>query len=338
MTAMQEPEPSPGVDPGESPVEAPKDGPEESTALGSATDEAVSAALALDASAKAEVLSHALPWLERFHHKTIVIKYGGNAMIDQGLSDAFAADIVFLRLAGIRPVVVHGGGPQIDKVLDRLGVAHQFVAGRRVTTPEVLDVVRMVLTGQVQRQLVNLINRHGPRAVGVSGEDGSLFTASQLRPIVDGEHVDIGLVGHITSVRPGIIETMIDDGFIPVVSSLSVGEDGTVYNVNADDAAAKLAAAIGATKLLMLSDIPGICRNWPADDDVIRELSVEEAAEMLPNLAGGMVPKVQACLDAVNHGVERAHIVDGRQPHSVLVEIFTDHGVGTMITADGGRR
>lgn len=289
----------------------------------------------LDAAVKAEVLGHALPWLERFHRKTIVIKYGGNAMIDPRLSDAFAADIVFLRLAGLRPVVVHGGGPQIDHVLDRLGVTPEFVAGRRVTTPEVLDVVRMVLTGQVQRQLVNLINRHGSRAVGVSGEDGSLFTAGRLLPIVDGEHVDIGLVGHITSVRPDIIQTLVDDGFIPIVSSLSVGEDGTVYNVNADDAAAKLAAAVGATKLLMLSDIPGICRDWPDSEDVIRALSADEAADLLPGLSGGMVPKVQACLDAVNHGVPRAHIVDGRRPHSVLVEIFTDRGVGTMITAEG---
>ncbi len=291
-------------------------------------------AAALTAAAKAEVLSHALPWLERFHGKTIVIKYGGHAMVDPHLAAEFAADIVFLRLAGLFPVVVHGGGPQINAMLDQLGIEPEFIAGRRVTTPQVLDVVRMVLTGQVQRQLVNLINRHGPRAVGVSGEDGSLFTAEQLRPVVAGERVDVGLVGHITSVRPAIVETMLADGFIPVVSSLSVGADGTLYNVNADDAAAKLAAALAATKLLVLSDVVGICRDWPTTDEVISVLSVDEAAQLLPSLSGGMLPKVQACLDAVRAGVPRAHIVDGREAHSVLLEIFTDGGVGTMICSD----
>lgn len=291
-------------------------------------------AAALTAAAKAEVLSHALPWLERFHGKTIVIKYGGSAMVDPHLAAEFASDIVFLRLAGLFPVVVHGGGPQINAMLDQLGIEPEFVAGRRVTTPRVLDVVRMVLTGQVQRQLVNLINRHGPRAVGVSGEDGSLFTAQKLQPIVDGEHVDVGLVGHITSVRPDVIETMLADGFIPVVSSLSVGTDGTLYNVNADDAAARLAVALSATKLLVLSDVVGVCRDWPATDEVISTLSVAETAQLLPSLSDGMVPKVQACLEAVSAGVPRAHIVDGREAHSVLLEIFTDGGVGTMICSD----
>lgn len=291
-------------------------------------------AAALTAAAKAEVLSHALPWLERFHGKTVVIKYGGHAMIDPQLAAEFAADIVFLRLAGLFPVVVHGGGPQINAMLEQLGIEPEFVAGRRVTTPQVLDVVRMVLTGQVQRQLVNLINRHGPRAVGVSGEDGSLFTAERLRPIVDGEPVDVGLVGQIASVRPDVVETMLADGFIPVVSSLSVGTDGTVYNVNADDAAAKLAVALGATKLLVLSDVAGICRDWPRTAEVISTLSVEETEQLLPTLSGGMLPKVQACLDAVRAGVPRAHIVDGREAHSVLLEIFTDGGVGTMICSD----
>lgn len=290
----------------------------------------------LDAAAKAEVLSHALPWLERFQGQTIVVKYGGSAMIDPTLSDAFAADIVFLRLAGIRPVVVHGGGPQINDVLARLGIEPTFVAGCRVTTPETLDVVRMVLTGKVQRQLVNLINLHGPRAVGVSGEDGSLLTARRLRPVIDGNPVDVGLVGEISDVRSGVLDTMINDGFIPVVSSLSVGEDGTVYNVNADDAAAKLAAALGATKLLMLSDVPGIYRDWPSSEEVLSVLSGDEAAELLPTLSGGMIPKLRACLDAVNGGVERAHIVDGREPHAVLLEVFTDGGIGTMITGSGG--
>lgn len=293
---------------------------------------AVLAANKLDAAAKAEVLGHALPWLERFHGRTIVVKYGGSAMLDRGLSEAFAADIVFLRLAGINPVVVHGGGRQIDAMLRRLGIEPEFAAGRRVTSPEVLDVVRMVLTGQVQRQLVNEINRHGPRAVGVSGEDGSLLIAERLRPVVDGHPTDIGFVGEVAAVRPGVVETMIADGFIPVVSSLSVGEDGTVYNVNADDAAAKLAVATGATKLLVLSDVAGVRRDWPAGE-LISSMTVDEAHALLPSLEGGMIPKVEACLQAVRGGVPRAHIVDGREPHSVLLEVFTDGGVGTMIIA-----
>ncbi|HET9860323.1 MAG TPA: acetylglutamate kinase [Nocardioidaceae bacterium] len=281
--------------------------------------------------AKAAVLTEALPWLEQFHGKTVVIKYGGNAMVDEDLKRAFAQDIVFLRYAGVRPVVVHGGGPQISSMLGRLGIDSEFKGGLRVTTPEAMDVVRMVLVGQVGRELVGLLNQHGPLAVGLSGEDAGLFTAERTGAMIDGKQVDIGLVGDVVKVRPEAVLDIIEAGRIPVVSGVAPDEDGQVYNINADTAAAALAAALDAEKFLVLTDVEGLYRDWPESDDVIRQIDTDALASMLPGLAAGMVPKMQACLDAVRSGVSRASVIDGRVPHSLLLEVFTDEGVGTMV-------
>ncbi|WP_433323885.1 acetylglutamate kinase [Spirillospora sp. CA-294931] len=280
---------------------------------------------------KAEVLVKALPWLERFHGRTVVIKYGGHAMTDEALRHSFAEDVVFLRYAGLRPVIVHGGGPQINAALDRHGIESTFTAGLRVTTPEAMDVVRMVLTGQVQREVVGLINRHGAFAVGMSGEDAHLFTAERKRAMVDGEPVDIGQVGEIVEVQVGAVRALLDDGRVPVVSSVARGDDGEVFNVNADTAAAALAVALDASKLVVLTDVEGLYADWPASDEVIGSLTADELAAMLPDLSAGMIPKMEACLAAVRGGVPRAHVLDGRLPHSLLLEIFTDEGIGTMI-------
>jgi acetylglutamate kinase len=294
------------------------------------------------AQAKAAALIEALPWLDRFHGQTVVIKYGGHAMADDALRAAFAQDVVFLRYAGLRPVVVHGGGPQISAHLDRLGVPSTFTAGLRVTTPETMDVVRMVLTGQVNRDVVGLINRHGPFAVGMSGEDANMFTAHKRHAVVDGTPVDIGLVGEIGSVDPAAVRALIADGRIPVVSSVARGTGGEVYNVNADTAAAALAVALGAAKLVVLTDVAGLYADWPPDpaapgqpQDVISQLTAASLERLLPGLASGMIPKMEACLRAVRGGVPQAHVLDGRLPHAVLLEIFTDSGIGTMVVPDG---
>jgi acetylglutamate kinase len=245
---------------------------------------------------------------------------------------------VFLRYAGVRPVVVHGGGPQISTMLDRLGIASEFKGGLRVTTPEAMDVVRMVLVGQVGRELVGLLNQHGPLAVGLSGEDAGLFTAERTGPMVNGERIDIGLVGDVVKVRPEGVLDLIAAGRIPVVSSVAPDDLGQVHNVNADTAAAALAAALDAEKLLILTDVEGLYRNWPDSDDVIGQIDADELAELLPGLAAGMVPKMQACLDAVRSGVSRASVIDGRVPHSLLLEIFTDEGIGTMVVPSAADR
>jgi acetylglutamate kinase len=283
------------------------------------------------ASAKASTLIEALPWLNRFHGRTVVIKYGGHAMSDEALRLAFAQDLVFLRYAGLRPVVVHGGGPQITEQLDRLGVPTTFAAGLRVTTPETMDVVRMVLSGKVNKDLVALINRHGPFAVGLSGEDAGTFTAVRKAAIVNGEPVDIGMVGEIVATDPGAIEALLADGRIPVISSVASGPGGQAYNVNADTAAAALAVALGAAKLVMLTDVAGLYRDWPSTGDVISQLTAAELELLLPGLATGMIPKMEACLTAVRGGVPQAHVLDGRLSHAVLLEIFTDSGIGTMV-------
>jgi acetylglutamate kinase len=280
---------------------------------------------------KAATLAAALPWLMKYHGKVIVVKYGGNAMVDDALKKAFAEDVVFLRMAGFKPVVVHGGGPQISQMLDRLGIESEFKGGLRVTTDEAMDVVRMVLVGQVQRELVGLINQHGPLAVGLSGEDGGLFTAQRTNLVIDGEEVDLGLVGEVASVRPEAVLDVIEAGRIPVISSVAPDPEGAVHNVNADTAAAALAVALGAEKLLILTDVEGLYENWPDSDDVIGEISPEALAEMMPTLASGMVPKMAACLAALEGGVPRTTVVDGREPHAVLLEIFTDEGVGTQV-------
>ena len=266
-----------------------------------------------------------------YHGKVVVVKYGGNAMIDEELKQAFAEDIAFLRYAGFKPVVVHGGGPQISRMLDKLGIKSEFKGGLRVTTPEAMDVVRMVLVGQVQRELVGLINQHGHIAVGLSGEDAGLFTAKATNTVVDGEEVDLGLVGEVSRVRPEAVEDLVEAGRIPVISSVAPDEHGLVHNVNADTAAAALAIALGAEKLLVLTDVEGLYRDWPDSDDVIQEISPESLAELMPSLDSGMVPKMQACYDAVTGGVPRATVVDGRAPHAVLLELFTAEGVGTQV-------
>jgi acetylglutamate kinase len=265
-----------------------------------------------------------------------VIKYGGHAMADETLRQAFAQDLVFLRYAGLRPVVVHGGGPQITEHLDRLGVPTTFTAGLRVTTPEAMEVVRMVLSGKVNKDLVGLINRHGPFAVGMSGEDASTFTATRKAAIVDGQPVDIGQVGDIVATDPGAIRALLADGRIPVVSSVAGGQDGEAYNVNADTAAAALAVALGAAKLVVLTDVAGLYRDWPSSEEVISELTAPQLERLLPSLSAGMIPKMEACLTAVRGGVPRAHVLDGRLSHAILLEIFTDSGIGTMVLPEEG--
>ncbi|MEU5402969.1 acetylglutamate kinase [Streptomyces sp. NPDC005963] len=285
---------------------------------------------------KAQILIEALPWLTRHNGKVVVVKFGGNAMVDEDLKAAFAQDVVFLRQAGLRPVVVHGGGPQISAQLDRHGLVSEFKAGLRVTTPEAMDVVRMVLAGQVQRELVGLLNQHGPLAVGLTGEDAHTITAIKHQPLIDGELVDIGRVGEITRIDSGAIEALLEDGRIPVVSSIARAEDdGHVYNVNADTAAAALAAALGAETLMVLTDVEGLYVDWPHSDEVISRLSATQLEKLLPDLSSGMVPKMEGCLFAVRNGVNTARVIDGRVPHSILLEIFTDEGIGTMVVPDG---
>ncbi|GAA0292025.1 acetylglutamate kinase [Streptomyces polychromogenes] len=284
---------------------------------------------------KAQILIEALPWLTRHNGKVVVIKFGGNAMVDEALKAAFAQDVVFLRQAGLKPVVVHGGGPQIKAQLAKEGLVSEFKAGLRVTTPEAMDIVRMVLAGQVQRELVGLLNQHGPLAVGMTGEDAHTITATQHKPEIEGELVDIGRVGEITSIDTGAIEALLADGRIPVISSIArSADDGHVYNVNADTAAAALAAALGAETLMVLTDVEGLYADWPNSDEVISRLTVSELEKLLPELSSGMVPKMEGCLHAVRGGVPTARVLDGRVPHSILLEIFTDQGIGTMVLPD----
>ncbi|MGA7054678.1 MAG: acetylglutamate kinase [Mycobacterium sp.] len=283
---------------------------------------------------KAQVLAEALPWLKQLHGKIVVVKYGGNAMTDETLRQAFAADMAFLRNCGVHPVVVHGGGPQITAMLHRLGIDKgDFKGGFRVTTPEVLDVARMVLFGQVGRELVNLINAHGPYAVGITGEDAQLFTAVRRSVNVDGVETDIGLVGDVDRVNTAAVLDLIAAGRIPVVSTLAPDVDGVVHNINADTAAAALAEALRAEKLLMLTDVEGLFTRWPDRDSLVSEIDTATLAQLLPTLETGMIPKIEACLRAVTGGVPSAHVIDGRVEHCVLVELFTNAGTGTKVVA-----
>lgn len=282
---------------------------------------------------KAQVLASALPWLKQLHGQIVVVKYGGNAMTDDTLKAAFAADMVFLRNCGIKPVVVHGGGPQISAMLKRLGIAGDFKGGFRVTTPEVLDVARMVLFGQVGRELVNRINAHGPYAVGLTGEDAHLFTAVRRSVTVDGVATDIGLVGDVEYVNAESLLDLIAAGRIPVVSTIGPDADGVVHNINADTAAAALAEALGAEKLIMLTDVEGLYTDWPDRSSLVSEIDTAALTQLLPRLESGMVPKIEACLRAVAGGVPSAHVIDGRVEHCVLVELFTDEGTGTKVVA-----
>jgi acetylglutamate kinase len=288
------------------------------------------------AAGKAATLVEALPWLERFRGALVVVKYGGNAMTDESLKKAFAEDIAFLRYAGLRPVVVHGGGPQIKTMLERLGLESEFKGGLRVTTPEVMDVVRMVLTGQVGRELVGLLNQHGPIAVGLSGEDAGLLGARRRGTEIDGEMVDLGLVGDVESVNPSAVLDILAAGRVPVVSTVApdLDVDGQVLNVNADTAAAALAVALGAEKLVVLTDVEGIYADWPDRSSLLSTIDVTAAKDLLARVDEGMVPKLEACIRAVEGGVPQTHVVDGRKPHSILLEIFTDEGIGTMVLPD----
>ncbi|MGW2089064.1 acetylglutamate kinase [Streptomyces sp. NPDC001880] len=264
-----------------------------------------------------------------------IIKLGGSAMVDEGLKEAFAHDVVRVHEAGLRPVVVHGGGPQISAELERQGLTSEFKAGLRVTTLRAMDVVRMVLAGQVQRELVGLINRHRPLAVGLTGEDADTITAVRHVPQIAGRSVDIGRVGEITHVNPRLLESLLADGLIPVVSSVARSvEDGHVYNVNADTAAAALASALGARELLLFTDVAGLYDDWPNNDEVIGRLTAKELEEMLPRLTSGMLPKMQGCLHAVRNGVGRARVIDGRVRNAIFTGVLTDRRFGTVVVPD----
>jgi len=286
-----------------------------------------------EAAEKAATLIESLPWLKRFHDQIIVIKFGGNAMVSAELQQSFAEDMVYLRYAGIRPVVVHGGGPQISAMLDRLGIESEFRGGYRVTTPEAMDVVRMVLTGQINRDIVSNINKHGPLAAGLSGEDAGLFQGRKRGAVVDGEEVDLGLVGDVIAVDPEAVHAQLAAGRIPVLSSIApdVDDPGHSLNVNADAAAAALAVALGAAKLVILTDVAGLYSDWPNRDSLLSEIDASDLRDLLPSLESGMIPKMAACLAAVDGGVAKAAIIDGRIPHSILLEVFTQSGIGTEV-------
>ncbi|MFB7941428.1 acetylglutamate kinase [Streptomyces sp. NPDC127049] len=273
-------------------------------------------------------------WREELRGRTVVVKFGGNAMVDGSLLEAFARDVVELWRAGLRPVVVHGGGPQISAMLDRLGLESRFEAGLRVTTPETMDVVRMVLTGRIQRELVGVINAHGPLAVGMSGEDAHTLTAVRRRAEVDGRLVDIGLVGEVVSVAPDTVRALLHQGRIPVVSPVARGDDRQIYNVNADLAASALAIALGADRLVVLTDVQGLYADWPHSTEVIGRLTAAELAGLLPGLASGMLPKMEGCLRAVRAGVGRAQVIDGRVPHALLHGIASENAPGTTVVPD----
>ncbi|HLR78910.1 MAG TPA: acetylglutamate kinase [Burkholderiaceae bacterium] len=283
---------------------------------------------------KAEVLSEALPYIRRFHGKTVVVKYGGNAMTDESLQRSFAHDVVLLKLVGLKPVIVHGGGPQINQALKRIGKEGSFVQGMRITDAETMEVVEWVLGGQVQQDIVMMINEAGGKAVGLTGKDGCLIQASK-KMIEDaerpGEWIDIGFVGDITRVEPAVVKALQDDQFIPVISSIGYGDDGTAYNINADVVAGKMAEVLGAEKLIMMTNTPGVLDKG---GQLLRSLSARTIDELFRDgtISGGMLPKIASALDAARHGVNSVHVIDGRVPHSLLLEILTDEGVGTMIT------
>jgi acetylglutamate kinase len=286
-----------------------------------------------EAAVKAATLIESLPWLKRFHDQIIVVKFGGNAMVSEELQQAFAQDMVYLRYAGIRPVVVHGGGPQISSMLERLGIASEFRGGYRVTTPEAMDVVRMVLTGQISRDLVGHINRHGPLAAALSGEDAGLFEGRRRGVVIDGEVVDLGLVGDVVGVNAEAVLAELSAGRIPVISSIAPDSDspGQSLNVNADAAAAALAVALGAAKLVILTDVAGLYSDWPNRESLVSVIDTGALLVLLPDLESGMIPKMTACLDAVDGGVQKAAIIDGRIAHSILLEVFTTSGIGTEV-------
>jgi acetylglutamate kinase len=280
---------------------------------------------------KAETLIESLPWLQNFHGKVVVIKFGGNAMVDEQLTKAFAQDMAYLRFVGIKPVVVHGGGPQITARLAELGIQTEFRSGLRVTTAEVMTVVKDVLRNQISAGLAGFVQAAGAKALVLSGEDSDLFIAKKTTQDITGNALDVGLVGEVAEVNPGVVIEALAAGVVPIISSVAPASDGQLLNVNADLAAASLAVALGAEKLLLLTDVAGLYRNWPIKDSLISEIRVAELVELLPQLESGMIPKMQACLNALAGDVPRAHIIDGRAPHSILLEIFTSSGVGTLV-------
>jgi acetylglutamate kinase len=288
----------------------------------------------LEALRKAATLTEALPWMRRFHGSIFVIKLGGNAMGDSELMQSFADDMVFLATVGVKPVVVHGGGPQITEALEAKGIPSEFRGGYRVTSTAAIPVVRDVLRNTISADVAERINRHSDLAVVLSGEDRNLFVATKRGALVDGVSVDLGYVGDVVQVNPGVIHDLLDAGKIPVVSSVAPGDDGaSLLNVNADSAAAALAIALGAEKMVLLTDVQGLYRNWPDTESLISSLTLAELEGLLPSLESGMIPKMTACLDAVRGGVAKAAIIDGRLAHSVLLEAFTAEGIGTEVVA-----
>jgi acetylglutamate kinase len=285
------------------------------------------------AAEKAKILAEALPYIQRFHGKTIVIKYGGNAMTDDKLKASFARDVVLLKLVGINPVVVHGGGPQIDDLLKQLGKKGEFVQGMRVTDAETMDVVEMVLGGQVNAEIVNLVNQHGGRAVGLTGKDGGLIRAKKMLVRGNGdsdEMIDIGQVGEVDSIDPEIVHHLLTHDFIPVIAPLGVGKKGETYNINSDLVAGKVAEILKAEKLIVLTNTPGVLDK---NGNLLTGLSSKKVDELFANgtISGGMLPKISSALDAVKNGVNTCHIIDGRVEHALLLEVLTDEGVGTLI-------
>jgi acetylglutamate kinase len=273
---------------------------------------------------KAQTLIEASPWIRKFQGKVFVVKFGGNAMVDEKLQQAFASDIAFLNLVGIKAVIVHGGGPQITSRLSELGMKSEFVDGLRVTSPPAIDVIRDVLMNEISAPLASMVENAGAKAVVYNGETESLFTAAITRE-------DLGLVGEVIAVDAGVINKALEVNLIPVISTVAPDSSGQLVNVNADLAAASLAIALGAEKLVVLTDVPGLYSDWPDRDSLVSELNASELEELLPDLESGMIPKMQACLNAVRGGVSRAHIIDGRVSHSVLLEVFTPSGIGTLV-------
>jgi acetylglutamate kinase len=278
---------------------------------------------------KADILMEALPYIQHFHGKIIVVKYGGNAMINEELKEAVINDLILMQLVGMRPVIVHGGGPEINQMLEKLEIKSQFINGLRVTSPEIMEVVEMVLKGKINSQIVSCINNNGGKAVGLSGKDANLFTCEQFK----GKE-ELGLVGAITDVNTDIPLALMDDGYLPVISPIGGGKNGETFNTNADYAAGRVAEALKAEKLILLTDVEGLYADWENKKDLISVLHAGDVPDLMENgiISGGMIPKVKCCVNALNAGVTSAHILDGRQPHSLLLEIFTKEGIGTMVT------
>ncbi|HSV74558.1 MAG TPA: acetylglutamate kinase [Chthonomonadales bacterium] len=282
-------------------------------------------------SALPDVLIEALPYFRRFYGKTVLVKYGGNAMVDDDLKQQVMQDIALLHYVGIRPIVVHGGGPEISSLMKQLGHEPHFVGGLRVTDAATMDIVEMALTGKTNKSIVAMLNRQGATAVGLSGKDANLIVARKL----ESARGDLGFVGEISQINAGLLNLLVDRGYVPVISTVAIGEDGESYNVNADHAAGALAAAVGAAKLIVLTDVEGVRRDPNDPATLINEMTASEAAGLLASGAAerGMIPKLEACIEAVDGGVERAHLIDGRVPHAILIEVFTNAGIGTMVRA-----